>query len=49
MVATRLHLGLLLFLLYINELPLNTQVVKLVLFADNNNILVVNKNHDVPQ
>jgi len=40
------NLGPLLFLLFKNALPLNTQGVKSVLFADNNNILVVDKNHN---
>ena len=42
-------LGHLLLLLCINELPLNIQGVKLVLSADSNNILFVDKNHDVLQ
>ena len=34
------------FLLYINDLPLNIQDAKLVLFADDNNILIKEKNID---
>lgn len=37
-------LGPLLFLVYINDLPLNIQQAKLVLYADDTNILVVDKN-----
>jgi hypothetical protein len=36
-------LGPLLFLIYINDLPLNIQGAKLILYADNTNILVVNR------
>ena len=42
-------LGPLLFLLYINDILLNNQAVKLVLFADDTNILVVGKNEDALQ
>jgi len=42
-------LGPLLFLLYINDLPLNIQDAKLVLFADVINILIVDKNVDPVQ
>ena len=42
-----LVLGPLLFLLYINDLPLNIQDAKFVLFADDNNILIIDKNIDV--
>ena len=42
-------LGPLLFLLYINAILLNIQGVKLVLFADDTNILVVEKNEDALQ
>jgi hypothetical protein len=44
-----LILGLLLFLLYINDLQLKIQWVKLVLFADDTNILVADKDEDVLQ
>jgi hypothetical protein len=37
------------FLLYINDIPLNTQGIKLVLFADDTNILVVDKTKDAQQ
>jgi hypothetical protein len=36
-------------LLYINDLPLNIQEVKLVLFADDTNILVADKDDNVLQ
>jgi hypothetical protein len=42
-------LGPLLFLLYINDILLNIQGVKLVLFADDTNVLLVNKNEDAFQ
>jgi hypothetical protein len=42
-------LGLLLFLLYINDLPLNIQNAKLVLFADNINIIITDKSIDAVQ
>jgi len=35
-----------LFLFYINNIPLKIQGVKLVLFADDTNILVVDRNKD---
>jgi hypothetical protein len=38
-----------LFLLYINYLPLNIQDAKLVLIADNINILTIDKNIDAVQ
>jgi len=38
-----------LFLLYINGILLNIQGVKLVLFADDTNMLVVDKNEDALQ
>jgi len=47
--TTRLNVGPLLFLLYINDILLNIQGVKLVLFADDTNILVVDKNGDALQ
>ena len=42
-------LGPLLFLLYKNDLPLNIQDAKLVLFADDINILIIDKNIDTVQ
>jgi len=36
----------LLFLLYINDLPLNIQDAKIVLFADDVNICIIDKNTD---
>jgi len=39
-------LGPLLFLVYINDLPLNIEEAKLVLYADDTNILVVGKDED---
>jgi hypothetical protein len=44
-----LVLGPLLFLSYINDLPLNIQDAKLVLFADDINILIIDKNIDAIQ
>jgi hypothetical protein len=38
-----------LFLLYINELPLNIQHAKLVVFADDINILIIDRNIDTVQ
>ena len=37
------NLGSFLFLIYINDLPLNIQGVKLILYADDTNVLFVNK------
>ena len=37
------------FLLYKNDLPLNIQDAKLVLFADDINILIIEKNIDAVQ
>ena len=42
-------LGPLLFLIYTNVLPLNTQGAKLILYADDINVLVVNKNEEALQ
>jgi sarcosine oxidase/L-pipecolate oxidase len=39
-------LGSLLFLVYINDLPLNIKKAKLVLYADDTNILVTGKDRD---
>jgi len=39
-------LGPILILLYINDLPLNIQDAQLVLFADDINILIIDKNID---
>jgi Reverse transcriptase (RNA-dependent DNA polymerase). len=38
-----------LFLLYINAIPFNTQGVKLVLFADDTNLHLVDKTEDALQ
>jgi hypothetical protein len=42
-------LGPLLFLIYINDLPLNVQGAKLILYADGTNILVVDRNEEALQ
>jgi hypothetical protein len=42
-------LGPLLFLIYINSLPLSIQEAKLVLDADDTNVLVVDKNEEALQ
>jgi hypothetical protein len=42
-------LGLLLFLLYINDLPLNMENIKIVLFAYYINTLVTDKDYEVLQ
>ena len=34
------------FLIYINDLPLNIQAAKLILYADDTNVLVVDKNEE---
>jgi len=44
-----LVLGPLLSLSYINDLPLNIQDAKMVLFADDINILIIDKNIDTKQ
>ena len=36
--------GPILFLIYINDLPLNIQGVKLILYADDTSILIVDRN-----
>jgi len=42
-------LGPLLFLIYINDLPLSIQGAKLILYADDTNVLVVNRNEEALQ
>jgi hypothetical protein len=42
-------LGPLLFLIYINDLPLNIQGAKLILYADDTNVLIVDKNEEALQ
>jgi hypothetical protein len=42
-------LGPLLFLKYINDLPLNIQGAKLILYADNMNVLVIDRNEETLQ
>ena len=42
-------LGPLLFLVYTNDLPLNIQEAKLVLYADDLDVLVINKNEEALQ
>jgi len=42
-------LGPILFLIYINDLPLNIQGAKLILYADDTNVLVVDKNEEALQ
>ena len=39
----------LLFLIYINDLPLNIQEAKLILYADDTNVLFVDKNEEAVQ
>jgi hypothetical protein len=38
-----------LFLIYINDLPLNIQGAKLILYADDTNVLVVDRNEEALQ
>jgi hypothetical protein len=42
-------LGPLLFLLYVNDLPSNVQAIKMVLFADDTNILVIGRDYKALQ
>jgi hypothetical protein len=42
-------LGPILFLLYINDLPINIQKSKIILFADDANILVTAENGQILQ
>ena len=42
-------LGPLLFLLYINDLPLNIQAPKLILYADDTNVLITDRSPDTLQ
>jgi len=42
-------LGPLLILIYINELPLNIQGAKLIPYADDTNVLVVDRNEEALQ
>jgi len=42
-------MGPLLFLIYINDLPLNIQGAKLILYADDMNVLVVDRNEEALQ
>ena len=40
-------LGLLLFIIYINDLPMSVKLVsKAVLFADDTSVIVTDKDHD---
>jgi hypothetical protein len=42
-------LGPLLFLIYINDLPLNIQGAKLILYADDTNVLIVDRSQEALQ
>jgi len=42
-------LGPLLFLIYINDLPLNIQGAKLILYADDTNVLITDRSQDTLQ
>jgi hypothetical protein len=37
------------FLIYINDLPLNIQGAKLILYADDTNVLVIDRNEEAQQ
>jgi hypothetical protein len=49
MVYHRAQFWDLLFLIYINDLPLNIQGAKLILCADDTNVLIVDKNEEALQ
>ena len=42
-------LGLFLFLIYINDLPLNIQEAKLILYADETNVLITDRSQEALQ
>ena len=42
-------MGPLLYLIYSNDLPLNNQAAKLILYADDTNVLVVDRNEEALQ
>jgi hypothetical protein len=42
-------LGPLLFLIYVNDLPLNVKEAELVLFVDNTNFLIIKRDENVSQ
>ena len=43
------HHRALLFLIYINDLPLNTHGAKLILYADDTNVLVIDRSQETLQ
>ena len=47
--ATGLNFGPLLFLIYINELPLYIQEAKLILYADDTNVLITDYSQEALQ